>query len=90
MYFANTVISAYIIIDSLFALTIDYDSAGYSVIIGSGETEGSQNITIAMDSISGEGDETFTNRIQSVSTPGVTLGERESVVTIRDSTGNYI
>ena len=71
-------------------LTIDYDSAGYSVTIGARETEGFHNVTITMDSISGEGDETFTNRIESVSTKGVTLlGERESVVTIRDTTGNY-
>ena len=69
----------------IITLTIDYDSAGYSVTIGDGETEGSQNISITMDSISGEGDETFTNRIESVSAAGVTLGERESVVTIKDS-----
>ena len=42
-----------------------------------------------MDSISEEGDETFINRIESVSTPGVTLGERESVVTIMETTSIY-
>ena len=70
-------------------LTIDYDSAGYSVTIEAGETEGSRSVSITMDSISGEGDETFTNRIESVSTPGVTVGERESIVTIRDTTSKY-
>ena len=70
-------------------MTIDYDSAGYSVTIGAQETEGSRTITIILDSISGEGDETFTNRIESVSTAGVTLGERESVVTIMDLTSKY-
>ena len=70
-------------------LTIDYDSAGYSVTIGARETEGSRIVTITMDNISGEGDETFTNRIESVSTAGVTLGERESVVTIMESTSKF-
>ena len=70
-------------------LIIDYNSAGYSVTIGAGGTEGSENITIIEDDVLGEGDETFTNRIESVSTAGVTLGERESVVTIWDSNRNY-
>ena len=67
-------------------LIIDYDSAGYSVTIGARGTEGSENITIIEDNVPGEGDETFTNRIESVSTAGVTLEEGESVVTIMDST----
>ena len=70
-------------------LIIDYNSAGYSVTIGAGGTEGSENITIIKDDILGEGNETFTNKIESVTTAGVTLGERQSVVTIQDSTRKY-
>ena len=70
-------------------LIIDYNSTGYSVTIGAGEMEGSENITIFEDAVPAEEDETFTNRIQSVTTTGVTLGERQSVVTIRDSTRKY-
>ena len=70
-------------------MTTDYDSAGYSVTIGDGETEGFENITIIEDDVVGERNETFTNRIESVTTAGVTLGQRESVVTILDSTRKY-
>ena len=70
-------------------MTTDYDSIGYSVTIGDGETEGSENITIIQDDVPGERNETFTNRIESVLTAGATLGQRESVVTILDSTRKY-
>ena len=70
-------------------LIIDYDSTGYSVTIGAGGIEGSENITIIDDNVLGEGDETFTNRIESVVTAGVTLEERQSNVTIQDSTRKY-
>ena len=75
------------VIDILF--TVDYDSAGYSITIGANKTEGLRTVNITMDGISGEGDKTFTNRIESVSTTGVILGKRESVVTIMDSTGKF-
>ena len=49
----------------------------------------SMSVSITMDN-EVEGDETFTNRIDSVSTSGVQFGDRESIITIEDSTGDTL
>ncbi len=65
----------------------DYSSAGYSLTIPARETNVSRSISITMDGIAGEGNETFINRVSTINTANVGAGASDATVTIEDSDG---
>ncbi len=69
----------------------DYDSTGYSLTIRARETSVSRNVTIMMDGLARERDETFTNRVSTINTANVGSSASDATVTIEDSDGtSYI
>ncbi|XP_064387545.1 latrophilin-like protein 1 isoform X4 [Halichondria panicea] len=64
---------------------VDYSSAGYSLTIPARETNVSRSISITMDGIAGEENETFINRVSTINTANVGAGASDATVTIEDS-----